>query len=307
MADLEQIRGRLTNIRTVQPILGALRTISLGSWQAALSRRSSLRRYVAHLQSLVPLFVAAIEEGGMGKGLDTHGNRGLGDSSELRAHVLLAVGSERGLCGRFNQEVAEQVGAYLEQQRSRGGRVELMVLGSRLSRVLKRRGLTAVWEAALPTSALPPFSLARTLTRQWLERYEAFSLDAVAIVSNTYRGVGRYETVTRQIIPLDMDLATEDAEPEWTAETSAMLVIIETDPWSLYTRVVEQLLMVRCYSYLLESATAEHATRYQLMEGAAQNADHLMDDLTSELQALRRQAITREMQELAVGAGLLKR
>jgi F-type H+-transporting ATPase subunit gamma len=82
-------------------------------------------------------------------------------------------------------------------------------------------------------------------------------------------------------------------------------VIIETDPLALYTRVVEQWASVQLYTLLLDSAAAEHAARYQLMEGAAQNAERLIEELTAELQAARRRAITQEMQELAAGAGLL--
>jgi len=43
--DLERAQDRLDNIRTVEPLLGALRTISLGSWQAALEQRANARRY----------------------------------------------------------------------------------------------------------------------------------------------------------------------------------------------------------------------------------------------------------------------
>lgn len=301
MADAEQVRGRLANIRTVQPILGALRTISLGSWQAALNRRAGLQRYTAQLQALLPLILTAVGSGAPRRRWYARGERALAPVNAPSRIVALAVGSERGLCGRFNQVTAEHVLAYLETQRAAGVVVELAVLGSRLSRLLLRRGVTLAWAAPLSTSALPPFSQARALTRDWLTRYEAHSLDAVDVILNAYRGVGRYETVTQRLIPPEIEPVTGGADD------GALPFIVETDPWSLYARVVEQETMIRCYSLLLESATSEHATRYQLMEGATKNAERLMEELTMELQALRRQAITREMQELAVGAGLLTR
>jgi F-type H+-transporting ATPase subunit gamma len=82
---------------------------------------------------------------------------------------------------------------------------------------------------------------------------------------------------------------------------------VETDPVSLYVRVAEQYTALRLHELLLESAASEHAVRYQLMEAALQNANRLIDELTLAVQAARRQAITREMQELAAGAGLLGR
>lgn len=305
MADAEQTRGRLANIRTVQPILGALRTISLGSWQAALNRRASLQRYVAQLQALLPLILGAAGAGALPGRSRFRRAAAAATESLAPRQVLLAVGSERGLCGRFNQVVAEQTLAYLEQQQALGATVELAVLGSRLSRLLVRRDVPISWSAPLSTSALPPFSQARALTRDWLVRYEAHTLDAVDVLLNAYRGVGRYETVVQRLIPPAVS-PVEESAGALDGELVAPF-IIETDPWSFYVRVVEQETMIRCYSLLLESATSEHATRYQLMEGATQNAERLMEELTLELQALRRQAITREMQELAVGAGLLTR
>ena len=56
---------------------------------------------------------------------------------------------------------------------------------------------------------------------------------------------------------------------------------------------------------MLDSTAAEHSARYQLMEGATQNSNRLIDELTLALQAARQQAITVEMQELAAGAGLI--
>jgi len=59
------------------------------------------------------------------------------------------------------------------------------------------------------------------------------------------------------------------------------------------------------YQTLINSAAAEHAARYQLMEEAGQNSDRLVEEMTEILQMYRRQSITQEMQELAAGAGLL--
>jgi F0F1-type ATP synthase gamma subunit len=83
------------------------------------------------------------------------------------------------------------------------------------------------------------------------------------------------------------------------------LPIIETDPVTLYTHIVQQWTAVRFYRLLLQSAKAEQSVRYQLMESAGQNAERLIDELSGVVQAARQQAITREMQALAVGAGLV--
>ena len=81
--------------------------------------------------------------------------------------------------------------------------------------------------------------------------------------------------------------------------------IIETDPLGLYARLIEQWTSASLHGLLLESAAAEHSARFQLLEGATQNAERLIAELTLVVQTARQQAITREMQELATGAGLV--
>jgi F-type H+-transporting ATPase subunit gamma len=301
MIELERAQARLENIRSVQPILSALHTISLGSWQAALNQRGRVQGYVERLEALLPSVMAHLpsplspprRRGGWSR----RGNAASTGGAKITA--VLVIGSERGLCGRFNSAIVERAEAYLAEQETD---VELMALGSRVRRILERRGHQLAWSGALSITALPSLELARDLCCRWLARYEEHGLDAVDLIYNAYRGLGSYEpTVTRLIPP----------SPPFTPPASGghrggeIPVIIETDPLSLYTRVIEQLTATRLYELLLESASAEHAARYELMGAATQNTDRLIAELTLAIQTARQQAITREMQELAAGAGMI--
>jgi F-type H+-transporting ATPase subunit gamma len=178
--------------------------------------------------------------------------------------------------------------------------VELSALGSRIQRILKRREHSLAWTTSLTVTALPPFSLAVELTQRWLERYQAGDLDVVDLIYNSYQGMGSYQTQVTRVIPPQVPSMGERESPEvWPPP------VLEADVLSLYGRVVEQWTMTRLYRLLLDSAAAEQSTRYQLMESATQNVDRLISELTLAVQAARRRQITREMQELAAGAGLV--
>jgi len=293
MADAERTQERLENIRTVQPIVSALRTISLGSWQAALKRLKGLRTYSERLQGILLLLAPHLPKRRWDWLPFSLGKKQASETTSER-DLALVIGSERGLCGGFNDTVVARAQAYCEEHPG----TELWVLGARAERLLRRAEREVAWSASLATSALPPFALAFDLTRRWLSAFEDETLDTVHVIYNAYHGAGRYEPTVVSLIP---------PEPPSTESASVLQdhLILETDPLSLYTRIVEQWAAIDMYTRLLDSAASEHATRYQLMEGAAQNAERLIDDLTAELQAIRRQQITQEMQELAAGAGLL--
>jgi len=339
MEDLERAENRLANIRTVEPILSALRTISLGSWQAVLKRKDDVRRYEERLAATLPALLPHLPTDrrtvcpplssppwggkkertspllgwgkertspllGWGKERTSppmggkEGGLPLGGKEEGARIVALVVGSERGLCGRFNAAVVERAERYLAEQEAAGVQVELLALGARATRILRRRKWPLAWSAALSVTALPSYRLAVKLTHRWLARYEEDELDAVDLVYNAYRGTGRYKPTVVRLIPPTLPTSYPNALP-WPPP------IIETDPLSLYARVVEQWAVVSLYGLLLDSAAAEHSTRYQLMEAASQNAERLIAELTLAVQTARQQEITQEMQELAVGAGLI--
>jgi F-type H+-transporting ATPase subunit gamma len=290
--NVERAQTRLSNIRSVQPLLGALRTISLGSWQSALKQQQTMKiyrqKFAVMLAALTPLLAARKNE--------LPRNWGWASSVRLRK-VAIVIGSERGLVGRFNNAVLAHTTQYLNDQHQAESEVRLWVLGSRPHRVMERRGQKIDWFQPLTTTALPSFEQAFAVIRRCTLLYEAEEIDAVDILYNTYRSAGMYRSATVSLIPPQIDF-------EGNHSVTTYPPIIETDPFQLYARVIEQIVTIGFYERLLESAAAEHSSRFQLMEDATRNADRLIEEVTQNIQQANKQAITQEMQELAAGAGL---
>jgi F-type H+-transporting ATPase subunit gamma len=148
-------------------------------------------------------------------------------------------------------------------------------------------------------TALPTTGLAQELAHGWLERYERYEVDAIDLIYNAYRNSTQYEPVVSRLIP--PPLASVSA-----GYTSWPPPYIDTHPMRLYGRLVGLWVTTEMYRILLDSAAAEHSARYQLMEGATQNSNRLIAELNQALQSARQDAITREMQDLAAGAGLIR-
>lgn len=291
MENLAQVQSRLANIQSVLPLLGALRTISLGRWQTAQKQRRAQQAYEAALLGMLPWLLPRLPA-----------NRAVTAENLAAAKriVIVALGSERGLCGQFNTLITRRVASYRSRKVEDIEPANLIALGSRLGRLFQQQGEAVARIYPLPKNAAGLVDLAFALVRQWLHDYEVYRLDAVDLIYNTYHGLGRYEPTIVRLIPPDLSSLTSPRSPE-----SSSPPIIETDPLSLYRHLVEQWIALKLYGGLLESAMAEHSARFQLMEAATQNAERLIDELTVAVQMARRQAITQETQALAVGAGLL--
>lgn len=301
MEDVERARARLDNIRSVEPILSALRTISLGSWRAALRRRDVVRRYEDRLGAMLPTLLPHIQTSPRRTLLPGRRNRRKTPPAPARIAVLV-IGSERGLCGGFNAMSIKCADRHLAKLSAADAQVELMALGTRARRILQRHRRSLTWAGTLSMVALPPYHLALDLTHQWLARYEERDLDAVDVVYNAYRGTARYTPTVVRLIPPQLPSVEQGGNSPYGPWPPP---IIETDPQGLYARLIEQWTSASLYGLLLNSAAAEHSARFQLLEGATQNAKRLIVELTLAVQTARQQAITREMQDLATSAGLV--
>ncbi|MBM4430711.1 MAG: hypothetical protein FJ026_10250 [Chloroflexi bacterium] len=287
MQELERLTTRLHNIQAVEPILSALRTISSGSRLRALAQARHVQRYRQELMEALAAVLSGLDPAGLVSDVGPASGR----------LVVLVIGSERGLCGAFNDVLVEKVDQVLSEHLAAGQSVVLATLGTRMQRALRRRGYSPEQSWPLSTTALPPYDLAAELTTRWLAAYEAVEVDAVECIYNAYRSLTHYESVRLRLLPPELP-PVPSVQEEWPPH-------VETDPFGLYVRSVELWVSAALYDILLESAAAEHTARYQLLDGAAQNAQRLLDELQLLLQAARQDAITAEMQDLTSGAGLL--
>ena len=162
---------------------------------------------------------------------------------------------------------------------------------------MERVDLVADWVDTMPVNSLPSFQLANLHVSTWLKRYEKCAIDSVIVLYNRQERAGKYKSCETQLIPTKL--------PETQLIDHWPPYIIETDPVQLYMQIVHQWTSIQLHNIMLEATITEHAARYQLMESASQNAERLQEELTISIQSIRRQRITRELQELAVGAGLI--
>jgi F-type H+-transporting ATPase subunit gamma len=291
MDSSEGASTRLETVRAVEPLVNAMRNISMGSWQRAQDRRTEVQAYRQRLTTLHQLLLPHLPRW-----------RAASPAAERRSDriVLVLVGSERGLVGQFNRQLVQRLSRIHAEQASAGLRPETWALGARLTRILAQESHDVAWSHPLPGASLPSYDMALRVIRELLADYGADDLLRADVLFQRQASGGAYDPILLRLIPPDIGLdgAIPSADP-WPPP------IIDSDPLGLYARLAEQISATTLYECLIDSAVSEHAARFHLMEEASQNAARLIEELNWSIQAARREAITREMQDLAVGAGLL--
>jgi F-type H+-transporting ATPase subunit gamma len=291
----ERIVARLNNLQAIEPLLGALRTISMGTWQMAQNKLGRLADYQENYHQVLAQISPLLKE--------TEQTRpGPVENPEdaNSANVALLIGTERGLCGRFNENLVESALQWMESQPD--GDFRIWAMGSRVIRSLGNQGIEPVWSEPLNANSLGSYRQAYLTTQQWAQRVENAEFSRLSVLHQKAKGEGKVQFAAVDLFPFDLKL--DESKPP-AEDLPWPPPIIETDPEGIYQQIRGHFIASTFYRALLESAIAEHSSRFILLEDAKKNTDDIITDLNRDLNIERKRKITRDMQELAIGAGLI--
>jgi F-type H+-transporting ATPase subunit gamma len=290
----ERIVARLNNLQAIEPLLGALRTISMGTWQMAQNKLQRLIGFQENYYQILRQISPLLKETSNARQPTRQKGDGPGNN------VTLLIGTERGLCGKFNENLAAKALEWMEGQSTPTQQV--WALGSRMSHALTVLGKAPGWSAPLDSDLLNAYRQAYLITQEWITQFEAFQMDRLTVLYQKNKGEGQLQFTAVTLLPFNLteqDPAAASTDLPWPPP------IIETDPQGIYDQIKSHFIASTFYRALLESAIAEHSSRFLLMEEAKRNSDDIITSLNRELNIERKRKITREMQELAIGAGLI--
>ena len=275
--NIENIIQRKENIESIEPLLSAMRTISLSNWRSSLNREIGLNTFISELESTY-----AILKDQCDSKLQTNSKK---------KKIVFVLGSNRGLCGNFNKSVLD---FFIQEDLGNHNDQEIILVGVRLFKLFS--------QAKVNTNHMIDFPDIKQIQDLSISLCSSFAKEldqtSVSVVYNIYLGASKYSTILREIYPSEIKTAAI-IDPESDS------FIIDTDPQQLFNTIEFILFTTELQRCFLSSLAAESSARFANMENAGKNVDDLIDELEIMIQNHRRSKITTETQELAVSSGLL--
>ncbi len=219
-------------------------------------------------------------------------------SSDRAETLALVFGSDQGLCGQFNQQIASDAIAGLQQSHIRADRLVLLAVGGRVVPALESQGYAIAEQFSLPHSAN---GIADTVLELLLalDRWRSSrSLGQILLFYNRPTSGASYQGHRQQLLPLDRQLLQEiEARPRSSTATPIHLMNLETLFWA----IVRQYLFVSLYRAFAASLASENASRLASMQSAQRNIEERLDDLNAQYRRVRQSAITAELLDVVSG------
>ena len=294
MASLRDIRKRIKSVKNTQKITKAMKMVSAAKLRRATERVMAARPFADKIAATA----AALARRAETMGEAPHPLLVHRPEAEKGGKLeLLAITSDRGLCGAFNSNVVRRTMRARFDARDVHKETRVSTVGRKAAEAMKRENIATrkvyegVWDGL-------SYAKAQQIAFELSELYINGDVDVVSIIYNEFVNAGTQRVVVDQILPIVASTPEDGTEyVDFDYEPSRAVLLDALLPRQLATRI---------YRALLESAAAEHAARMQAMENASKNAKEMVGSLTLYYNRARQAAITKELMEIIGGAEALK-
>ncbi|WP_297336557.1 ATP synthase F1 subunit gamma [Algoriphagus sp.] len=287
MANLKEVKQRITSVVSTQQITKAMKMVSAAKLRRAQDKIVQMRPYSQKLTNILNNVSAAAE-----------GAEDLvyAQKREVNKVLIVPVTSDKGLCGAFNSNIIKAANVAIKGQFA-GKDIAVLPLGKKAYEYFKKSDYTLIDQFYQVFSEVA-FDNVKSAAEFAMNGFVAGEYDQVVLVYNEFKNVATQIIRTEQFLPMANEEQNEvkAAEVDYILEPSRAYIIEELVPTSL---------KIQFYKAVLESNASEHGARMTAMDKATENAGDLLKELRLMYNRTRQAAITNEILEIVAGANAL--
>lgn len=286
MANLKEVRIRITSISSTQQITKAMKLVSATKLRKAQNGIVQMRPYAQKLNGVLS---------NLADSMDVDSLNVYFDQREVKNVLIVVITSDRGLCGSFNSNV-QKAANRLVKEKYEGKQITILPVGKKGSEFFIRAGMNvneSFRDAFHHLNAETGFELGTYL----LNEFRSGTFDAIEVVYNQFKNAATQILSTDQFLPIDASkFATSKQKNDY---------IFEPNRVEILEALIPQILKTQIYRSMLDSFASEHGARMVAMDKATDNAGELLKALKIEYNRARQAAITTEISEIVGGAAAL--
>ncbi|WP_374551529.1 ATP synthase F1 subunit gamma [Flavobacterium sp.] len=283
MANLKEIRNRITSVQSTMQITSAMKMVSAAKLKKAQDAITAMRPYAEKLTELLQSVSATLEGDAGGQ---------FTAQREVKKVLIVAITSNRGLCGAFNSNVIKQ--AKIAADGYAGKQVDVFAIGKKGNDVLRKTN--NVIENKSEVFDNLTFENVAEIAEVLTSKFTSGEYDKIELVYNQFKNAATQIVQTEQFLPLVPVQSNQSAVADYIFEPSKEEIVETLIPKSLKTQL---------YKAIRDSFAAEHGARMTAMHKATDNATELRNQLKLTYNKARQAAITGEILEIVGGAEAL--
>ena len=285
MANLKEIRSRISSVGSTMQITSAMKMVSAAKLKRAQDAITQMRPYANKLTELLENLSA---------GLDVNDGGSYSKERVVKNVLLVTITSNRGLCGGFNSSIIKSAKDLMNDE-FENVNVEVLSIGKKSSEHFTKNDFNVVSTHDTLFNDLT-FDNVSSISEDIMQQFVDGNYDKVVLVYNQFKNAATQIIMNENYLPIQTTSNEGEQIGDYIFEPGKKEIVEELIPKSLKTQL---------FKAILDSHAAEHGARMTAMHKATDNASELKKDLTLTYNKARQAAITGEILEIVGGAEAL--
>jgi len=284
MANLKEIRIRIGSVSSTMQITSAMKMVSAAKLKKAQDAITAMRPYSTKLSELMKSF----------SGASGSTSKSYTESRELSNVLVVAISSNRGLCGAFNANISKEIAVFKTQQKFKSSKIDFLTIGKKINDTLSKTD-TIIQNNSEVFEDLNYENVSQ-IADQLIEFFVSKKYDHIEIVYNSFKNAATQIIKSEQFLPIPINESEGSENIDYIFEPSLE---------SIANTLIPKSLKMQLFKAIRDSFASEHGARMTAMHKATDNASELRDELKLTYNKARQASITNEILEIVGGAEAL--
>ena len=284
MANLKEIRIRIGSVSSTMQITSAMKMVSAAKLKKAHDAITAMRPYSTKLSELMKSF----------SGASGSTSKSYTESRELRNVLVVAISSNRGLCGAFNANISKEIAVFKTQQKFKSSKIDFLTVGKKINDTLSKTD-TIIQNNSDVFEDLNYENVSQ-IADHLIELFVSKKYDHIEIVYNSFKNAATQIIKSEQFLPIPINESEGSENLDYIFEPSLE---------SIANTLIPKSLKMQLFKAIRDSFASEHGARMTAMHKATDNASELRDELKLTYNKARQASITNEILEIVGGAEAL--
>jgi F-type H+-transporting ATPase subunit gamma len=298
MANLKEIRTRIASVKSTQQVTSAMKMVSAAKLRKAQDAIVQMRPYADKLNEILT---------GIISNPDSEVDNIYAERKNKDKILIIAITSNRGLCGGFNSNVIKKTSELAGQkftEYNRKSKIDVVAIGKKAVDGLKTKGIKTT-RNYLEIYDNMSFAVVSEVAQWVMDLYADGTYDHVELIYNQFKNAAVQDLVSEQFLPVVINKVvtkqTGSRKKEFQTD-----YIFEPSIQKIVSEIIPQSLKIQFYKAMLDSVASEHGARMTAMHKATDNASVLIRELKLKYNKARQASITNEILEIVSGANAMR-
>ena len=291
MPRLKEVKTRISSVISTQQITKAMKMVAAAKLRKSQDRIIQMRPFAQKMASILQ---------NLSGNMDGDGDNWYRKVRPEEKILIVAITSDRGLCGSFNSTVFKGVLRLIQEKYASQyakKNVTVLTLGKKSLDFFTKRNFPVQGDYTGIFQHLS-FQQVSQAAEFLMDAFRSGRFDKIEIVYNQFKNVATQILVVEQMLPvLPVTAGKKQDNIDY---------IFQPNQEEIITGIIPKSLKVQLYKAVLDSNASENGARMTAMDKANENAGELLKELKLTYNRTRQAAITKEILEIVAGAEALK-